>query len=222
MSVSIIIPLYNQKEYISDCIESVLSQTIPPLEIIVVDDGSTDGSGLIAEGYKEQGIKVIHQVNKGLAPARNTGIMNSHGDYIFFLDSDDMLEENAIEILQEAIDDFKTDIIAPSFKEFGISNRTVVLSPTITLEMFKDGLNYLPYFCAFRKSKLLEVGGYSPRMIFGYEDLHLTINLLSRGATIKTLSDILVLYRTKENSMIHEAQAHHEELMAQIHKDFNI
>lgn len=217
MSISLIIPSYNQQAYLPDAIESALDQNKYLEEIIVVDDGSTDASLKIAHKYP---VKVISQVNKGLASARNTGIMNAKGDYCMFLDADDILGVNCLEKIQEAIETSKADVIAPSFKEFGIGNSQVILKPDVSLDDFKDGRNYLPYFCAIKRSKLLDIGGYSPRMVHGYEDLHMHINLLARGARIKTIPDVLVYYRTKEHSMIHDAQAHHEELMNQIKKDF--
>lgn len=217
MKFSIIIASYNQQDYLPDAIESALNQTLKPFEIIVIDDGSTDHSLEIAHKYF--GVKVISQVNKGLASARNTGIMNATGEYIMPLDADDILLENCLEKMADSIRQFDVDIIAPSFKTFGVNNMEVVLNPDVKFEDFKNG-NYLGYFSAIRKSKLLEIGGYSPKMLWGYEDYHLWINLLSRGATVKVLKDILVLYRTKESSMIHIAQGHHDELIAQINKDF--
>lgn len=218
--ISIIIPSYNQQEYLSDAIESCLNQTVKNIvEIIVIDDGSTDNSLEIAKSYEGKGVKVISQVNKGLSSARNTGIMNAKADWVLPLDADDILLENAVSKLIDVIWDTDADIIAPSFKEFGISNSEVILMENPQLEDFKIG-NRIPYFSAIRKSKLLEVGGYSPKMIWGYEDYHLWFNLLSRGAKIVTIKEPLVLYRTREKSMIHEANAHRDELMAQIYKDF--
>lgn len=217
MKFSIIIASYNQQEYLPDAIESAINQTLKPHEIIVIDDGSTDNSLEIARRYF--GLKVISQVNKGLASARNTGIMNATGEYIMPLDADDILQENCLEKIAEAIKQTNADIVAPSFKTFGVNNVEVILNPDVKFEDFKNG-NYLGYFSAIRKSKLLEIGGYSPRMVWGYEDYHVWINLLHRGATLKVLRDVLVLYRTKESSMIHSAQAHHAELIAQINKDF--
>lgn len=216
--ISIIIPSYNQQEYLPDAIESALNNLA---EIIVVDDGSTDGSLEIAKKYGEKyHFKVISQVNKGLASARNTGILNSNGDWLFPLDADDILMEGAMTKINEAIkNNPEADIIAPSFKEFGARQREVILMDNPTIKDFMEA-NRIGYFSAIKKSKLLEIGGYSPKMTWGYEDYHLWINLLSRGAKLVTLKDILVLYRVKENSMITSAQAHHEELMNQIKKDF--
>jgi glycosyltransferase involved in cell wall biosynthesis len=219
--ISIIIPSYNQQEYLSDAIESALTQTTAPLEIIVVDDGSTDSSVAIARSYVDNRtpgqVKVISQVNKGLASARNTGIMNATGEYILPLDADDMLMDNCLERILAMIRETDADIVAPSFKQFGVHNHEVVLGDP-TLADFRSA-NRIGYFSAIRRSKLLEVGGYSPRMIWGYEDYALWFDLLKRGARLVTIKEVLVMYRTKEQSMIHEAQAHHVELMQQIMKD---
>lgn len=212
--ISIIIPSYNQQEFLPDAIESALNQT-SPCEVIVVDDGSTDNSLEIARKYP---VKVISQVNKGLSSARNTGIMNATGRYILPLDADDILLDNCAERVLEKIVEVDPDIIGLSFKTFGTSSQEIILGKP-TLEDFKTG-NRLGYCSAIRKEKLLEVGGYSPRMTYGYEDLHLWFDLISRGAIVDVIKDITWLYRTKEHSMIHEAQAHHEELMNQIIKDF--
>lgn len=215
--ISVIIPSYNQAEYLPDAIDSVLAQSFS-CEIIVVDDGSTDNSLAIAKSYESKGVRVISQVNKGLSSARNTGIMNATGDWIFPLDADDMMKENCLETIQKHIKD-DVDIISPSFKCFGLANVEVIIHPGIELHHFKDA-NRIGYFSAIRKSKLLEIGGYSPKMTWGYEDFHLWINLLSRGAKLVVLKEVLILYRTKENSMITVANAHGQELLAQMQKDF--
>ena len=218
MKFSVIIPSYNQSEYLADAIDSALQQTAKPHEVIVIDDGSTDNSLGIAQRYEPQ-IRVISQVNKGLSSARNTGIMNAIGEFIIPLDADDILKENYIEVMESILKEVDVDIICPSFKCFGTQNTEVILNPNIEISHFKDG-NMVGYFSTIRKSKLLEIGGYSPKMTWGYEDYHLWINLLLRGAKMVVIKDVLVLYRTKENSMITIAQAHHEELINQIKKDF--
>jgi len=228
--ISIVIPSYNQAQFLPDAIESVLNQRrglanrTTKYELIIVDDGSTDGSLEIAQRYISKEIyrmpvKVISQVNKGLASARNTGIMNSIGGYILFLDADDILMENALCVIQRYINDYGTDIVAPSFKCFGGSNESVVLKPNPTIEDQKVA-NHIGYCAAVKRSVLLECGGYSPKMTWGFEDYHLWFDLLGRGKTIVTIPISLWFYRVKENSMIHVANAHKEELMTQIKKDF--
>ena len=214
MKISIVIPAYRQQDFLPDAIESCLTQTAKPHEIIVVDDGSPDKTAEIATRYP---VKLIRQVNKGLASARNTGIMNATGDWILPLDSDDILLDNCLERIMSY--EGEADIIAPSFKEFGVRQTQIILMPDPKLEDFKTA-NRIGYCSAIKREVLLEVGGYSSKMIWGYEDLALWVNLLTRGKKIVTIPEVLWLYRTKEKSMINESIAHHEELMAQIFKDF--
>mgnify|MGYP001574818795 CR=1 FL=1 len=215
-NISVIIPSYNQQDYLADAIDSALGQTVP-CEIIVVNDGSTDNSLTIAQKY--EGIKLVNQVNKGLSSARNAGIMNATGDYILFLDADDILLPTCVERIIETIESTGADIVSPSFKEFGVRNTQIILMPNPQIEDFKTG-NRIGYCSAVKREALLEVGGYSSRMTFGFEDYALWFDLLSRGKKIVTIPEILWLYRTKENSMINDAMAHRDELMAQIYKDF--
>lgn len=99
--VSVIVPVYNVEKYLSDCIESIIRQTYSDLEIILVDDGSTDNSGSICGYYEcvDTRIKVYHKINGGLSDARNYGIKKSHGDEIILVDSDDVIADNMIEVL---------------------------------------------------------------------------------------------------------------------------
>lgn len=111
--VSVIIPVYNVEKYIERCINSVISQTYKNIEIIVVDDGSTDNSSekVIGLVKKYKNIKFITQKNKGLGGARNTGINNSKGEYLFFLDSDDWIKNNVIEYMLNVAINRNSDIV---------------------------------------------------------------------------------------------------------------
>lgn len=104
--LSVIIPAYNTAKYLPRCLDSVLTQTHQNLEIILIDDGSTDQSGQIANAYakKDKRIKVIHQTNQGQSAARNVGLKLATGDYISFIDSDDEIKPTFIEKLLEAYD----------------------------------------------------------------------------------------------------------------------
>ena len=101
--ISIIIPIYNVADDLSRCLDSVLSQTYADLEILLVDDGSTDASGRICDQYakKDQRIQVIHKENGGVGSARNAGLIKAEGEYISFIDADDWLEPQMLEILFE-------------------------------------------------------------------------------------------------------------------------
>lgn len=101
--VSVIIPVYNVQEYLDECLSSMVNQTYQELEIILIDDGSTDGSGQICDLWKEKDsrIQVIHQKNGGLSAARNSALNLCGGDWITFVDSDDVLASNCIEIMHD-------------------------------------------------------------------------------------------------------------------------
>lgn len=218
ITISIIIPCFNQGNYLPEAIDSALAQTIRTHEIITVIDGSTDNSLEIARNYENKGVKIINQVNKGLSSARNTGIMNATGDYILPLDADDVLLENCAEKILKVAEKTGADVIAPSFKTFGTTSQEVILSPQIHLKDF-IGANRLGYFSAIKKSVLLEVGGYNPKMIYGYEDWDCWIDIFKRNKTLAVIPEVLVLYRTKESSMLVEADKHRDELIAQMRKN---
>ena len=101
IEMSIIVPVYNVEEYLDRCMQSIISQYNADFEIVLVDDGSKDSSGIMCDEYatKYGFVKVIHQKNAGLSEARNTGIKNSNGKYLMFVDSDDYLEEGSISLL---------------------------------------------------------------------------------------------------------------------------
>ena len=98
--ISVIIPVYNVEDCLEECINSVLAQTYTDFEIIIVDDGSTDSSGQICDSYRnvDSRVFVFHTDNNGLSEARNYGIDHSNGDYIYFIDSDDWINSNVLEI----------------------------------------------------------------------------------------------------------------------------
>lgn len=109
MVISVVVPVYNVKEYLKECVDSIISQDFHNTEIILVDDGSTDGSGLICDEYEQKynNINVIHKTNGGLSDARNAGIKASKGDYILFVDSDDYIGINTIGELIKSLEQNK-------------------------------------------------------------------------------------------------------------------
>ena len=138
--ISVIIPVYNVENYLDECIQSVLQQTYKNLEIILVDDGSTDNSGVICDEYKDKDtrITVLHQKNGGISKARNVGIEYAHGEYIGFVDSDDFIHPQMYELLYAAIHKEQTDVaICREFAFFEKEELPTVQSYRITEETFE-------------------------------------------------------------------------------------
>ena len=113
--ISTVIPVYNAEEYLARCVDSILGQTCPPCEIILVDDGSTDGSPALCDAYAREypgQVRAVHQLNQGPSSARNAGIEASCGDYISFVDADDYLEPEAYAILLSLLRERDADAAA--------------------------------------------------------------------------------------------------------------
>lgn len=112
-AVSVIVPVYNVKKYLNKCVESILNQTFKNYEIILVDDGSTDGSGKICDEYAGscENIKVVHKTNEGVASARNRGLEESTGEMITFVDADDWIDRRYLEVLYRFMKTEKADLV---------------------------------------------------------------------------------------------------------------
>lgn len=115
--VTLIIPIFNVEKYVAEAIESAINQTYENIEIILVDDGSTDNSGKICDSYleKDNRIKVIHKNNGGLSDARNAGLNSMTGEFVMFLDGDDFLEKDAIEKMKQAIVEKNADYVIGNY-----------------------------------------------------------------------------------------------------------
>ena len=124
--ISVIIPVYNVEEYLPKCIESVRNQTYGNLEIILVDDGSTDRCSIICKQYAalDTRIKVIHKENGGLSDARNTGMEASSGDFLAFVDSDDWIDEDMYEVLYSLAAEYEADVAICRVRE--VSKKEIV------------------------------------------------------------------------------------------------
>ena len=116
--ISIIVPVYNVEKYIDKCISSILQQTYPRIELLLIDDGSPDKSGIICDMYaqKDNRVRVFHKPNAGVSAARNTGINNAKGEFITFVDSDDWLEPDCIRRSLNIINKNELDLLQFSSK----------------------------------------------------------------------------------------------------------
>lgn len=142
-TISVIIPIYNVERYLRRCVDSVIRQTYENLEIWLVDDGSTDGSGRICDEYSnlDKRIKVIHQNNIGLSGARNSALDRMTGQYVYFVDSDDFIRDNTIQHLFDAMVEEKADMVIAHLEEGNqdsFSSQSVSCDSATVISMGRD------------------------------------------------------------------------------------
>lgn len=145
--ISIIVPIYNVEQYIHFCLDSLKNQTYPNLEIFLIDDGSTDNSGKICDSYSlsDSRFHIIHQENKGVSEARNTGLRRACGEYIYFVDGDDFIIPTAIEVLYNAIIKSKASFSMGLYKTIyapGTHTHSLSTKPSEIQILDKDCLVY--------------------------------------------------------------------------------
>ena len=205
--VSVIVPIYNVEEYLEECLESIRNQTYTNIEVILVNDGSTDGSREICESYCEKDIRfrLINQENQGQSVARNRGVKESVGQYIMFVDSDDVVNTDVLEVLLPYM---KTDVDIVECemtreKEAFFLNKI----PTIVFEgNSKEAiLNCIAFravkFCAFTKLYRREIVEKIPFLEgYIYEDVFTGINYLKYIRKIVVVDFIGYYYRVRPNS----------------------
>ncbi len=211
--ISVIVPVYNAAPYLARCIESILAQTYKNLEIILVDDGSTDNCLEICQQYaqKDNRIKVIHQENKGLPATRNTGLGNMHGDFVAFVDADDWLAENAYELLlqrqQQSLADLVTCNFYRAFDYQTIQNPFVeqpickyLSSEDLLLLFLKQG-NFSACNKLYRRNWVGETR-FDTRYTIA-EDWAFVSQLAKKGGHLEQLKDPLYFYYQRAQSMLH-------------------
>lgn len=200
--VSIIIPCYNQGLYLGECIDSIDKQTYKNIEVIIVNDGSTDEITINflneLEKFRKD-IKIINQSNNGVCNARNNGILNCRGHYILPLDGDDKIAATYIEKCVQILDDnSQLNIVYCIGKCFGYKNGIFVLDDFSVSKMLKQNL----VFCSamFRKSDFDRTKGYNSNMIYGYEDWDFWLSMIENENEFFRINEILFFYRIKSFS----------------------
>ncbi len=211
--ISVIVPVYNVEDYLDQCMESIVGQTYPHLEILMVDDGSTDNSGTLCDQWAErdQRIRVIHQENGGLSAARNTALDAMSGELVIMVDSDDVLHPDAVSILLQAIQAHHADVAIGSFVVFDGKD---VNWPTITSEntvrhydsqaalkaiYYQDKLTNSSCWRLFKASLFNDVrypvGKY-------YEDLAIVYPLYKKCSLVVGIDDAVYGYRQRNDSIL--------------------
>lgn len=215
MKVSVVIPVYNVKPYLERCVNSVLRQTYKDLEIILVDDGSTDGSGEMCDqiATRDPRILVIHQKNQGLSGARNTGIHHSTGEYLLFLDSDDkwLIDDGIETLIQESatydliifrLIDIWNSERQEKRKEYDVENINKLANAQDVFEYLvrTQQLHIAACTVMVRKTILTEHEIYFPAGFIS-EDLFWSLHLWQYVQTAKVLNIYLYGYLHREGSI---------------------
>lgn len=218
MRFSVVIPVYNVAEYLRGCIDSVLANDCSDCEILLVDDGSTDGicPGICDEyaaNYPDQ-IGVIHQENRGLGGARNTGLEAAKGEYMLFVDSDDTIAPDTLSRLSEAIDCSGADIIAFNLcSDDGAGTRTPIKAnhflaeEAFSLKERPDFLLSLPsaWSRAWKRELFLTSDIRYPSWVW-YEDIRTSTKLFALAGSIYTIDDCLYNYLQRPGSIMNSGK----------------
>ena len=204
--LSVIIPCYNQARFLPQAVDSALNQTYPAVEIIVVDDGSTDNTREIALGYGDR-VKLASQPNAGLPGARNAGLRLATGDYCCFLDSDDFLHPDYAALqMAAARESPETAVIAGESQHCDLSGEPFRGRCYLPLDG-EDPLHFLqrrnpwpPHAVVVRRDVVEKVGSFDPTLK-SCEDWDLWMRIAGQGGSFKTITGPLAYYRRYEGSM---------------------
>lgn len=217
-TISIIIPAYNVKAYLSDCLDSILNQAQPFDEIIVVNDGSTDGSEILCREYRDAHpeIILIEQENRGLSEARNGGMMRATGDYIVFVDADDWVSERMSETIRNKVAEENVDVLyyaSEIVKETSVKisgegyardseSANVVMNGFDSLKkLFPGGYQMSACMAAYRRS-FLEGAGIDFIKDILYEDRFFSLRVITEAEKVVYITDKLYIRRFRASSII--------------------
>ena len=207
--ISIIVPVYNVESYLKECLESIRQQTFTDIEVILVNDGSTDSSKEICERFcqADSRFRLINQENKGLSAARNRGVKESVGEYIMFVDSDDVINTKVLEVLLPYM---KTDVdivecrMTRKKEEFFLNKTSTIIFEGNSKEAILNCIEFKEVkYCAFTKLYRREIVGKIPFLEgYIYEDIFTGINYLKHIRKIVVVDYIGYYYRIRPNSIM--------------------
>ncbi|WP_051697901.1 glycosyltransferase family A protein [Prevotella sp. 10(H)] len=219
--ISIIVPCYNQAEYLLETLQSVLEQDFQDWECIIVNDGSPDNTEDVAKEWlsKDSRFKYFKKENGGLSDARNFGIQQAVGEYILPLDSDDKI---SAEYIKEALETFSNNpdvkVVYSNLILFGAKNEKLIPPPFEYKKLFTQNL----IFCSaiYRRSDFFKTEGYNTNMKGGLEDWDFWFSFIKENDKVIKLDKFHFYYRIKENSMLSSLnEEKNEELLLQIFKN---
>ena len=208
--ISIIVPCYNQAQYLDECLQSVLDQTYHDWECIIVNDGSPDNTAEVATNWleKDARFKYFDKENGGLSSARNFGIGKAEGEWILPLDCDDYISNDYLDLAHKHFDNQNLKVIYGAAQKFGVQNEKWELKEFTLANLATENLIFCSAF--YRKEDWRKVGGYDQNLLHGLEDWDFWISLLKDGGKVLKLQEICFFYRIKNNSMLFELKRNHE------------
>ena len=209
--ISIIVPVYNVEKYLPRCIDSILMQTYSNFEVILVNDGSEDGSGQICDEYaaKDSRIKVIHQSNAGVAAARNVALRSASGDYLGFVDSDDYISSDMCEKVMKLFNQYDVDVVtfdccrvAEDGKELGRTetlDEGILSQENALAELMRGHMNNYMWNKVFKRRVFEGIRFPEGRV---WEDMAITHQLFLSADKLYCTTDILYYYCARRDSII--------------------
>jgi glycosyltransferase involved in cell wall biosynthesis len=196
--VSVVIPVFNGEKFLREAVESVLAQNYSPVEIIIVDDGSTDGTAAVARSFPET-VRYLHQTNQGPAAARNRGIEHAQGSLIAFADADDLWPAGKLELqLPYLPGDEKIDIVLGRIQQVVLSETGS--GQTQSQEVAEPAFSVNLGSALMRKSVFERVGLFDETMRYS-EDVDWFMRAREAGAVIVTIDAVTLFYRQHEQNM---------------------
>jgi glycosyltransferase involved in cell wall biosynthesis len=200
--ISVIVPCYNHAAFLPDALDSVLAQTYPNWECIIVDDGSHDNTSEVVKRYTamDARFRYLYQTNAGLASARNAGIRSSVGEFIFPLDSDDKIHPGYFAVAMIKFrDDASIDILYSDAEFFGEKKGKWNIPDYTPENILLQSVIYPGGF--FRRKDFDRTKGYDPGMVYGWEDWEFWLSMVELGLKVHQLKEIYFYYRYSSSSM---------------------
>ena len=218
MFLSVIMPIYNVEKYIEECLNSIVKQNAENMEVICVDDGSTDNSGAICDKYAEQYnyFKVIHTENKGVGAARNLGLSCAQGDYVAWIDPDDYIADNWFESIVSTLEEYNTDILV--FNYYVLKNGVTESRIYAEISGYLDITRFIYdvtedriiqsqlWHKVFRRCLFDDL--LFPTNTKCMEDYAILHFLIEKATKIYYLNQILYTYRVREDGLVLEVDIH--------------
>ncbi|MCD8362070.1 MAG: glycosyltransferase [Lachnospiraceae bacterium] len=219
--VSIIVPVYNTQKYLARCLDSLLAQDYENLELILIDDGSTDGSETLLDEYQEKDarVRVIHQENAGVSLSRNRAIEAARGEYIRFVDSDDWLPENATSLLVSAAEEAGCDMVIADF--YRVSGTRMSQKGDIDEDQVMDRVEFASHMIEnpadfyygvlwnklFRRSIIMEHGIRMDAELSWCEDFLFNLEYIRYAETFRAIQEPVYYYLKRKNSLVSQSMS---------------